>query len=170
MTPCRKRRTQASGDGDAMINRRELLQVGAAAAAIAAANGLGSLGRAAARERLTEQELLRFDSVGNITLLHFADLHAQLVPVYFREPSVNIGVGEARGLPPHLVGAALLEASARPRSADAYALACRRFRGAGAKLRPHRRARPHRDLIKAVRAERGDDRVLLLDGGDTWQG
>ena len=64
-----------------MVTRREILQVGAAAAAIASANGLGALAQAATRQRLTEQELLKFDSVGNVTLLHIADLHGQLVPV-----------------------------------------------------------------------------------------
>ena len=70
-----------------MITRREILQVGAAAAAIASANGLGALAQAATRQRLTEQELLKFDSVGNVTLLHIADLqdlttgdHIQSVP------------------------------------------------------------------------------------------
>src|SRR5215472_5124210 len=92
-----------------MITRREVLQVGVAAAAIASANGLGPLGRALAQQRLTEQELLRFDSIGNVTLLHIADLHGQLVPVFVREPSVNIGVGEQRGEPPHLSGAAFLQ-------------------------------------------------------------
>src|ERR1700722_15972963 len=106
-----------------MITRREVLQVGVAAAAIAAANGLGSVGRAATRERLTEQELLRFDSVGNITLLHFADLHGQLMPVYLREPSVNIGVGDAKGQPPHLTGRDFLPKFNTPaRSPAAYAL------------------------------------------------
>ena len=106
-----------------MITRREVFQVGAAAAAIASANGLGSVGHAATRERLSEQELLRFDSVGNITLLHIADLHGQLMPVYFREPSVNIGVGEARGQPPHLTGRDFLKKfGIPPRTAAAYAL------------------------------------------------
>src|ERR1700719_4545466 len=105
-----------------MITRREVLQVGVAAAAIASASGLGSVGQAAARERLTEQELLRFDSVGNITLLHIADLHGQLMPVYFREPSVNIGVGEARGQPPHLTGRDFLRKfGITPRTVAAYA-------------------------------------------------
>ena len=106
-----------------MITRREVLQVGAAAAAIASANGLGSVGHAATRERLSEQELLRFDSVGNITLLHIADLHGQLMPVYFREPSVNIGVGAARGQPPHLTGHDFLKKfGIPPRTAAAYAV------------------------------------------------
>src|SRR5215470_13831000 len=111
-----------------MISRREVFQVGAAAAAVAAANGLGPLGRALAQQRLTEQELLRFDSTGNVTLLHIADLHGQLVPVFFREPSVNIGVGEQRSVPPHLTGAEFLQKfGISPRSAAAYALAADDF-------------------------------------------
>ena len=49
-------------------------------------------------------DLLKFDPLGNVTLLHVADIHGQLMPVYFREPSVNIGVGEASGQPPHITG------------------------------------------------------------------
>src|SRR5689334_5378107 len=111
-----------------MISRREVLQIGAAAAAVATANGVGPPGRALAQQQLTEQELLRFDSVGNVTLLHIADLHGQLVPVWFREPSVNIGVGEQKGEPPHLTGAAFLQKfGIPPRSAAAYALAAEDF-------------------------------------------
>jgi sulfur-oxidizing protein SoxB len=154
-----------------MISRREVLQVGVAAAAVASANGLGSLAQAAVRQRLTEQELLKFDSVGNVTLLHIADLHGQLVPVYFREPSVNIGVGEARGQPPHLTGRDFLRKfGIPPHSADAYALTADDFT---ALARSHGRIGGldrAATVIKAVRAERGQDRVLMLDGGDTWQG
>ena len=77
-----------------MITRREVLQVGAAAAALTAG---GSFTRALAQQRLTQDELLKFDALGNLTLLHVADIHGQLRPVYFREPSVNLGVGAARG-------------------------------------------------------------------------
>lgn len=154
-----------------MTTRREILQVGAAAAAIAAANGLGPLGRAAARERLTEPELLRFDAVGNITLLHFADLHGQLVPAYLREPAVNIGVGEARGQPPHLAGRAFLRSfGIKPRSAAAYALTSDDFTALARSYGRLGGLDRAATVIKAVRAERGVDRVLLLDGGDTWQG
>ena len=93
-----------------MITRREILQVGAATAALAA--GESAFTRALAQQRLTEDELLRFDTLGNVTLLHVADIHGQLMPVYFREPSVNIGVGEARGQPPHITGEAFSNASA----------------------------------------------------------
>jgi sulfur-oxidizing protein SoxB len=154
-----------------MITRREVLQVGAAAAAITAANGLGPLGRVAAQQRLTEQELLRFDSLGNITLLHMADLHGQLMPVYLREPSQNIGVGEARGLPPHLAGRDFLRKFAiAPRSAAAYALTAEDFAALARSYGRIGGLDRAATVIKSVRAERGVDRVLLLDGGDTWQG
>src|SRR5215472_6952342 len=154
-----------------MITRREVFQIGAAAAAIATADGLGSLARAAAKERLTQDALLRFDAVGNVTLLHFADLHAQLTPVYYREPAKNIGIGAARGQPPHLTGQAFLRHFGIKRgSAEAYALTSEDFvalaRSYGRIGGLDRAA----TVIKAVRAERGQDRVLLLDGGDSWQG
>ncbi len=110
-----------------MITRRDVLQIGAAVAAY----GFGSLSRAAAQQRITQDELLAFDHYGNVTLLHMADLHAQLMPVYLREPSVNVGAGEARGQPPHLTGKAFLEHyGIPPRTADAYALASEDFRRA----------------------------------------
>src|SRR5260370_39575241 len=152
-----------------MITRRELVQVGVAAAAVTAANGLGSFGRVAAQQRLTERELLRFDSVGNITLLHMADLHGQLVPVYFREPSANIGVGEARGLPPHLSGRDFLRKFGIPaRSAAAYALTADDFaalaRSYGRIGGRERAPTP----IKAGGGRRGPDPALLLGGGEPW--
>jgi sulfur-oxidizing protein SoxB len=154
-----------------MISRRDMLQVGVAAAAVAGANGLGPLARAAAQQRLTEAELLKFDAIGNVTLLHIADLHGQLLPVYFREPSTNLGVGEARGEPPHLTGTAFLRRfGIPPRSAAAYALSSQDF----SVLAKHYGRIGGLDriatVVKAVRAERGVDRVLFLDGGDTWQG
>ena len=80
------------------ITRRELLQVGAATAA-----------GVAAQQRLTQAELLQFENYGNITLLHMADLHGQLMPVTLREPSQNIGVGDVKGQPPHVTGADFLK-------------------------------------------------------------
>src|SRR5690348_13935154 len=101
------------------LGRRELMQVATAAAALALTNPALARGRAPRQE-----DLLRFDAVGQVTLLNFTDLHAQLVPIYFREPSANIGVGAARGLPPHLVGDKLLSAyGIAAGSYDAYALA-----------------------------------------------
>jgi sulfur-oxidizing protein SoxB len=154
-----------------MISRREVLQVGAAAAAVCTANGLGPIGRVAAQQRLTEAELLRFEPVGNVTLLHMADLHAQLVPVYLREPSVNLGAGAAKGVPPHVTGADFLARHGiAPGSAAAYALSAQDFSAlaqAYGRIGGLDRAAT---VVKTVRAERGDDKVLFLDGGDAWQG
>lgn len=154
-----------------MISRREVLQVGAAAAALAAANGLGPFSRAVARQRLSEAELLKFDALGNVTLLHIADLHGQLLPVYFREPSTNLGVGEAKGQPPHLAGAAFLKRFGIPaKSAAAYALSAQDFAALAKDYGRIGGLDRVATVVKAVRAERGVDRVLFLDGGDTWQG
>src|SRR3954449_5936925 len=108
-----------------MITRREILQVGAATAALGVSGfSRASFSQTMAQQRLTQEQLLQFDSFGNITLLHMADLHGQLMPVTLREPSQNIGVGEAKGQPPHIEGAAFLKHfGIAPRSALAYALA-----------------------------------------------
>src|SRR6478752_10091514 len=104
-----------------MITRREILHVGVATAALAA--GDSALMRAVAQQNLSESELLRFDALGSVTLLHVADIHGQLMPVYFREPSVNLGVGEAKGQPPHLTGLDFLKRfGILEKSAAAYAL------------------------------------------------
>ena len=103
-----------------------MLQVGAATAALAV--GGGTFTRAMAQQRLSEAELLKFDALGNVTLLHVADIHGQLMPVYFREPSVNLGVGEARGQPPHLTGKDFLKRfGIAEKSAAAYALTSEDF-------------------------------------------
>ena len=141
------------------------------ASAAAVLLGAGRLGRAAASQNLTEADLLKFDDKGQVTLLHMADTHAQLVPHYFREPSVNLGVGDARGLPPHLTGKDMLaHFRIEPGTPQAYALSSEDFvalaRSYGKVGGFDRIAR----LVKAIRAQRGAEKVLLLDGGDTFQG
>jgi sulfur-oxidizing protein SoxB len=151
-----------------MITRREMLQVGAATAALAA--GGGSLTRAFAQQRLTQDDLLKFDALGNVTLLHVADIHGQLMPVYFREPSVNLGVAEARGQPPHLTGPDFLARFGIPeKSAAAYAMTSEDFAALAKSYGKIGGLDRLATVVKKVRAERGD-KVLLLDGGDTWQG
>ena len=151
-----------------MITRRELLQVGAATAALAA--GGGGFTRAMAQQRLSEAELLKFDALGNVTLLHVADIHGQLMPVYFREPSINLGVGAARGQPPHLTGTDFLKRFGIPaKSAVAYALTAEDFSALAKSYGRIGGLDRLATVVKRVRAERGD-KVLLLDGGDTWQG
>ena len=147
------------------LGRRELLQVAAATAALVATSPALAQGRTP-----TQDDLLRFRPVGQLTLLNFTDLHAQLVPLYFREPSANIGVGADRGLPPHLVGEKLLEAFKLGRdSVDAYMLASTDFESLARSFGRVGGLDRMATLIAAVRAER-PGKVLLLDGGDTWQG
>ncbi len=108
---------------------------------------------------------------GNASLLHFTDCHAQLLPVYYREPSVNLGVGKSFGRPPHLVGKEFLDYfGIKKGTAQAYALTYLDFielaevygkMGGFAHLAT---------LIKQLREERGVENTVLLDGGDSWQG
>lgn len=154
-----------------MTTRRDLLQYSAAVAAALAGTGLGggTLGRALAQQRVSEADLLAFEPLGNVTILHVTDIHAQLMPVYFREPTVNLGVGEARGVPPHVTGKALLEAyKVPPGSPLAYALADIDFETLAKSYGRVGGLDRVATIVEAVRDERGD-RVLLLDGGDTWQ-
>jgi sulfur-oxidizing protein SoxB len=150
-----------------MITRREMLQVAAATAALASGGGMS---RAIAQQRISEADLLKFDAIGNVTLLHVADIHGQLMPVYFREPSVNIGVGAARGQLPHITGGDFLKRFGIPeKSAAAYAMSSQDFAALAATYGRIGGLDRLATVVKAVRAERGD-KVLLLDGGDTWQG
>jgi len=154
-----------------MISRREFLQATAAACAIVSGTGLGPLGRVAAQQKLSQADILRFEPLGTLTLLHVSDTHAYLKPLYFREPAVNLGVGDDKGKPPHLTDKAFRDFyKIATGSADAYALTADDF-GQLAKTYGKMGGMDRvATLIKAVRAERGDDKVLLLDGGDTWQG
>ena len=148
-----------------MTSRREFLQIAAATAAIVP----GGWSRAFAQQRLTQDELLAFEPLGNVTLVHLTDIHAQLVPIYFREPSINLGVGEAKGLPPHVSGEAFLDLYRIERgSPRAYALTPVDFAALARSYGRMGGLDRIATVVKAIRAERGD-RVAFLDGGDTWQ-
>ena len=148
-----------------MISRRELLQVGAATAALAP----GGWSRAFAQQRMTQADLLRFEAVGNVTLVHLTDIHAQLMPVLFREPSINLGVGDARGHVPHVTGRDFLDLYKIPAgSAAAYALTSEDFTALARSYGRLGGLDRIATVLKAIRAERGD-RTVFLDGGDTWQ-
>jgi len=145
------------------MQRREFLRLLALAAAAGASLRPGASAAQAAGE------LYDLPAFGNLSLLHYTDCHAQLLPVYFREPSVNIGVGGALGKAPHLVGEALLKQfNIAPGGALAHAFtfldfdtAARRYGKVGGFA--HLAA-----LVKRLRASRPHS--LLMDGGDTWQG
>src|SRR5665213_4449309 len=103
-----------------MIHRRDLLKLATAATF---ASALLRIGRAA-----DDPAVYEFAAFGNARILHMTDTHAQLLPVFFREPSVNLGIGAMQGRPPHLVGRAFLARfGIRPDSADAYAFTCLDF-------------------------------------------
>ncbi len=154
-----------------MISRREFLQATAAASALTIAGGLGPIGRVAAQQRLNQGDILKFDPLGTVTLLHITDTHAQLVPLHFREPSVNLGVGEVKGKPPHLTDEEFRKyfhiATGSP---DAFALTAGDFTALARNYGKMGGFDRIATLVKAVRAERGADKVLLLDGGDALQG
>jgi len=151
-----------------MLDRREFLQVAAATAVLTGAPG--ALSRAAAQQAITQDELLKFDPVGQVTLLNFTDCHAQLVPLWFREPSINLGVGEVHGLVPHITGKDFLEKfGIAAKSPEAYALTSEDFGALAGTYGKVGGLDRMATLVKAIRAERPDN-TLLLDGGDTWQG
>ena len=152
-----------------MISRRDFLQVSMAASAIVGASGFGNWSRLAAQQALTQDQLLQFDTFGNVSLIHVTDIHAQMVPIFFREPSVNIGVGENAGAVPHVTGAGFRKLyGIDDGSPSHYALSSDDFaalaQGYGRMGGLDRVA----TVINAIRADRPD--ALLLDGGDTWHG
>ncbi|MDH3230296.1 MAG: thiosulfohydrolase SoxB [Alphaproteobacteria bacterium] len=151
-----------------MFTRRDFFTLAVATATLM--GGTGRLVRAAARQEITQDDLMRFDAVGQVTLLHITDIHAQLVPVYFREPSVNLGVGEAHGLPPHVTGKDFLRKFSIPAtSPEAYALTSEDFVALAKTYGRVGGLDRLATLVKAIRAQRPDN-TLFFDGGDTWQG
>ncbi|XHC13445.1 thiosulfohydrolase SoxB [Labrenzia sp. ac12] len=154
-----------------MFSRREFLMAATATSALLGSGMAGSWSRLMAQQALTEDQLLGMDPKGKLTLVHITDIHAQLKPIYFREPSINLGIGDVNGKPPHVTGADFLKLyNIEAGSPDAYALTSEDFvslaRSYGKMGGMDRVA----TVIKRIRAERGSDNVLLLDGGDTWQG
>ncbi len=152
-----------------MISRRDFLQVSMAASALYGASGFGNWARLAAQQALTQDQLLEFDTFGNVSLIHVTDIHAQLKPIYFREPEINIGVGENRGQVPHITGAEFRKLyGIADGSPSAYALTYDDFaslaKGYGRVGGMDRVS----TIVKAIRGDRPD--ALLLDGGDTWHG
>ncbi|EON21868.1 5'-nucleotidase [Cupriavidus sp. GA3-3] len=146
------------------MNRREFLQV----LAIAGAGGMTFPHQDAHAAQAAEAmyDLPRF---GNVHLLHFTDCHAQLRPVYFREPNVNLGIGDYAGKPPHLVGDALLrQYGIRPGTPQAHAFTYLDFNEAARRYGKVGGFAHLATLVKRLKADRPG--ALLLDGGDTWQG
>ena len=146
-----------------MLSRRQTLKL---LAASAAAGVVPRIGRAAAAT-----DIYDIGRHGNIRLIHQTDTHAQIRPVYFREPSANIGVGAAEGQPPHLVGQPFLEHFHIPAGTRrAHAFSCLDFAEAAHRYGALGGFAHLKTLIDRLRAEAGPRNTLLLDGGDLWQG
>src|SRR5512136_2974269 len=147
------------------MNRREFLQVVAAGAAA----GLALDARDALAQGASGAAMYDVPRFGNVSLLHFTDSHAQLLPTYFREPSVNLGLGAAQGRPPHLVGEALLRHfRIPPGTREAHAFTYLDFAAAARTYGAVGGFAHLATLVRKLKADRPG--ALLLDGGDTWQG
>ena len=152
-----------------MIARRDFLQMAMATSAIYGASSCGNWGRLAASQAINQDKILEFETYGNVSLIHLTDLHAQLKPIYFREPEINFGVGVNKGHVPHITGENFRNAyGIKQGSRSAYALTHEDFvslaRGYGRVGGLDRVA----TVVKSIRSDRPD--ALLLDGGDTWHG
>ncbi|HWT16557.1 MAG TPA: thiosulfohydrolase SoxB [Patescibacteria group bacterium] len=146
------------------MHRREFLQVLAAAAVAATASGALQ-----ARPARMFRKLYDVPRYGNVHLLHFTDSHAQLRPIHFREPSVNIGIADALNRPPHLVGRDFLEHfGLRADTPAAHAFTCLDFVDAAREYGKVGGFAHLATLVKQLRDARPG--AVLLDGGDTWQG
>ncbi|PKO54633.1 MAG: thiosulfohydrolase SoxB, partial [Betaproteobacteria bacterium HGW-Betaproteobacteria-21] len=145
-------------------NRREFLQV----LAVAAAGGM-TLHSDIARAEAAAAKMYDLPRFGNVSLLHMTDCHAQRLPIYFREPNVNLGVGGMFGQAPHVVGEGFLKHfGIKPGSAEAHAFTYLNFVDASRTYGKVGGFAHLSTLVKNMKASRPG--ALLLDGGDTWQG
>ncbi len=152
-----------------MINRRDFLQVSMAASALVGASGFGNWARLGAQQSLSQEQLLEFETFGNVSLIHVTDIHGQLKPIHFREPSINIGVGGNKGVVPHITGADFRKAyGIADGSPSHYALSSGDFSALAQAYGRVGGLDRVATVINAIRADRPD--AILLDGGDTWHG
>ncbi len=146
------------------LSRREFMQL----IAIAAASGMALNTKGILAQPSTDL-LYDIPKFGNVHFLHFTDCHAQLKPIYFREPTVNLGVGEALGRLPHLVGENLLKKiGVNPHTPEAHAFSAMDFEQAALTYGKVGGFSHLSTLVKRMKASRPN--AILLDGGDTWQG
>ncbi len=147
------------------LNKREFLQVLGAGAV----SGMGLSAWAQADAGRAGQAMYDVPAFGNVSLLHMTDCHAQLLPLYFREPSINMGLGSMQGQLPHLVGEHLLRFAKVPANTPmAHALTHLDFERAAQRYGKVGGFAHLATLVKRLKASRPG--ALLLDGGDTWQG
>lgn len=149
------------------MSRREFMQM----LAVASASGfaLNSKSALSANNTTSTDSFYDLPAYGNVSIMHMTDCHAQLKPIYFREPDVNIGLGSMKGNAPHLVGEELLKHfNVRPNTMESHAFTYLDFEKAAKRFGKVGGFAHLATLVKQVRASRPGS--LLLDGGDTWQG
>ena len=157
------------------ISRREFLQM----LAVASVSGIHLAGcesgsdtqkqPAGIKPNKAPSNLYEVPAFGNVSLMHYTDCHAQLLPVYFREPNINLGIGDMRGRPPHLVGEAFLKHfGIAPGTPQAHAFTYLNFVEAARRFGKVGGFAHLKTLVGKIRDQRPGS--LLLDGGDTWQG
>ncbi|MCB1874452.1 MAG: 5'-nucleotidase C-terminal domain-containing protein [Chromatiales bacterium] len=148
------------------MRRRDFIKLAGAAAASGLLPGL------ALSKDGKPDPLFQLPMKGNVRLLHFTDVHGQILPTYFREPNVNLGVGDAYGRPPHIVGKQLLkEMGYAEGSPEAYAFTYLDFENAAKKYGPTGGFAHLKALLDLLREQAGGrQNTLTLDGGDSWQG
>ena len=151
-----------------MWSRRDFIQFASISSALFMGQPLTAL---AAKQKIILDDILKFDSKGQLTLLHFTDIHGQLKTIYYRPPSENYGVGQFEGIPPHLVGERFLSHFNIDKASPlAYAHTMVDYLDLAKEYGRLGGLDKMATLIKEIRDERGSNNVLLLDGGDTWQG
>jgi sulfur-oxidizing protein SoxB len=144
------------------MQRRQFLQ---------ALAGLGLFSQCRNRGPVTTENLYQLPDQGHPRLLHFTDIHAQLLPLYYREPSTHLGIAQEKGYPPHLTGHAFLDFFGLTlNSREAYAFSDVNFIQAAEHYGKMGGVAHLATLINQLRAQSGTDNTLLLDGGDSWQG
>ncbi len=147
------------------LSKREFLQVlGAGTVA-----GMGLPAHAQLDSQQAGERMYDVPRFGQVSLLHMTDCHAQLMPIHFREPSINMGIGSMYGKLPHLVGEHLLNVAKLPRGGpESYAMTYLDFESAAQRYGKVGGFAHLATLVKRLKASRPG--ALLLDGGDTWQG
>ncbi|MES9895301.1 MAG: thiosulfohydrolase SoxB [Candidatus Thiodiazotropha endolucinida] len=147
------------------ISRREFLRL------MGLAGAAGMMPSSVFAAKKLPADLYEVPKFGNLSLLHITDTHAQLNPIYFREPNVNLGIGYAFNKAPHLVGKRLLDHfGVAPGSIEAHAFSYLDFDAVAGKYGKVGGFAHLKTLIQRIRDDRGPGNSLLLDGGDTWQG
>jgi len=148
-----------------MMNRREFLRL------MGLAGAAGMMPSSAFAAQKAPSNLYEVPKFGNVRLMHITDTHAQLMPVYFREPNVNLGVGGALGKAPHVVGEHFLKHFNVPAGGiESHAYTYLNFADAAKTYGKVGGFAHLATLVKQLRAQAGDGNSLLMDGGDTWQG